>query len=150
MLDKIRVLMLALATISTLLFTSCTTKQADITTATAAQIVDQVAMRGDQVDAVLVGACDEAERQAAELPDIESAERLVFEIRKRCDQAFEAVDKLAEAIVATDALMGRYESGEVKLTKVMEAALKARAAFARAVELHDTLKKYLEALKGDQ
>ena len=129
------------------LLLGCTTKQTDRAVVTAAQIVDQVAMRGDQVDAVTVVACNAAEEHAAEIADIEEADRRVQEIRVYCDQAFDAIDDLDEAIKAVDVLMGRHEKGEVPISEVVEAAVQARLVFVKAVEVHDSLRRYLSALK---
>ena len=109
-----------------------------------AQVVDAIAHKGDQIDAVTVDVCHKAESAAADIPDLRDAELAVMRIREACDKAFAAVDVTAEAIARVDAVMEKVETGELSVDDLAGAAIKARQAFEKAQVAHDDLREVLE------
>lgn len=117
--------------------------KAELVIVRAADIVDEVALRGDQIDAVSVELCDQAEQVALTYPDVDAAEAAISEIRKRCDQAFKAIDKVAETIAVVDSIFAEVEQGEDRVTDLVEAALAARKLFISTKLESDQLNEFL-------
>lgn len=120
---------------------------AERTVIKAADVVNEVAHRGDQLDAVAVESCHAAEEAAVEHPDLDEAERLVGEIRAKCDAAFEAIDEVERAIATVDEVFASVERGQTELEELVAAAIAARQAFEKAQGAHDALRTYLETVK---
>lgn len=116
------------------------------TVVSAADVVNEVARKGDQIDAITVETCHEAESAAAELPDLEMAEAKVKAIRQRCDEVIESIDKLEEAIEQVDLVFEAVERGDAEVEDLVSAAIGARQAFERAKGANEELKAYLEHL----
>lgn len=98
----------------------------------AADIVNEVARRGDQAYGVSVESCHAAEAVAAELPNVAEAERAVGRIRSACDHAFHRFDEVRLAIARVDEAMARAEAGQLPIRDVVSAALSARELFEQA------------------
>ena len=111
---------------------------------TVADVINEVARRGDQVYAVSVEACKRAEQVAVQHPDLAEAKRLVSAIRARCDIAFAALEQLKGAIDRVDALVLRFELKQATLEELVRAAMVARAAFEQADKSNRLLATYLE------
>lgn len=105
----------------------------------AADIVNEVARRGDQSYAVSVASCHAAELVAAELPDVAEAERAVGRIRSACDRAFHLFEEVRLAVARVDEAMARAEAGQLPIRDVVGAALSARELFERAQAEDTTL-----------
>jgi hypothetical protein len=128
---------------------SCTAAQQELAqrqAATAADVVNEVAKRGDQVYAVSVEACHNAELAAAALPDLETAKTTVTEIRQRCDVAFLALERLRLAVAYVDNLVEQLDKGAATVQQATAAAITARDAFERAQSAMVDLNTYLESL----
>ena len=127
-----------------LLLASCggAHEQAKTTAATAAEIVNALALGGEQVYAVSVEACDTAENAAAHVPDLDQAHELVRQIRARCDQAFAAAEDLRLAIEKLDSLADTATAPEL-----VAAALQVRQLLADTAVTHAQLAKFLERVK---
>lgn len=110
----------------------------------AADLVDAVAHKGDQIDAVSVELCHEAESAAAELPDLEEAENTVMEIRAGCDRVFGAIDKLEQAIKHVDLVFEAVERGDAKIEDLARAAVAARQAYEKAYAANEELRELLQ------
>ncbi len=110
----------------------------------AADIVNEVARRGDQTYAVSVEACHAAEMVAAEQPNVDEAERAVGRIRAACDHAFHALDEVRLAIARVDEAMARAEAGQLPIRDVVSAALSARELFESAQAEQVTLTTQLQ------
>lgn len=94
---------------------------------TAAEVVNEVAQRGDQAFQVSVSACHAAEQVAAELPDVDKASSTVLRIRAACDHVFARFDLLRTAITKLDEAMGQAADGRVSVRDLVTRALDARA-----------------------
>ncbi len=94
---------------------------------TAAEVVNEVAQRGDQAFQVSVAACHAAEQVAAELPDVDKASSTVLRIRAACDHVFARFDLLRTAITKLDEAMGQAADGRVSVRDLVTRALDARA-----------------------
>lgn len=136
---RLLVLVLALASIACV---GCS--QSERVVVSAAEVVNEVARRGDQIDAVAVDACHMAESVAVELPDIDEAEKAVMVIRARCDAAFAAVDALEAAIEQVDIVFAAVERGDLTVRDLVSAAIGARQAFERAQKAHTELREFLK------
>lgn len=121
---------------------SCAT--AEKVVISAADVVDEVARKGDQIDAISVEACHEAESAAADIPDLDKAERAVQRIRSGCDQVFGAIDALEAAIETVDRTFASVQIKEATLEDLVGAAMKARQAYDRAAEASEQLREILE------
>jgi uncharacterized membrane protein len=132
-----------------LLYPACSAQQAaaEHASATAGDVVNEVAKRGDQVYAVTTEACFAAERAASVLPDLEQAKSTVLEIRSRCDVAFAALEELRLAVARVDKLVADIEQGAATVQQATEAALASRAAFEQARSAHESLAVFLEQIK---
>lgn len=123
-------------------FVSCS--QAERVVISAADVVNEVARKGDQIDAVSVEICHEAESAAADLPDLEKAQKLVFEIRGQCDHVFGSIDKLEQAIKHVDLVFEAVQRGDAKVKDLVSAAIKARQIYDDALEANEALRDILE------
>ena len=85
-----------------------------------ADVVNHVAKKGDALYAVSVAQCHAAESVAAEIPDVTAAERLVLDIRVRCDEAFRALERVRLAVVALDVTVAKVEDGTVTAAELAE------------------------------
>lgn len=132
----------ALLLIALSLTLACSTAQQ--TVINAADVVNQVARKGDKLDQVTVDACHAAEKVAVELPDVAQAEAKVLEIRKHCDAAFKAVDELDTAIKQVDAVFEAVERGDATVQDLVNSAMVARQLFAKAQQAHEALRAFLE------
>lgn len=120
---------------------ACVTQKAVVS---AAELVDAVAMRGDQLDAISVEICKDAENAAAEMPDLEAAERTVKEIRAGCDRVFVAIDQVDAAIKHVDLVFEAVERGDATIDDLASAAIASRQAYDRAKLANEELRKLLE------
>jgi uncharacterized protein YhaN len=110
----------------------CSARGNEKAAVSAADIVNEVVHRGDQVYGVSVQSCHTAEQAAAELPEPAEAERAVARIRAACDHAFQALDLVALAVKRVDEIMAQAEAGAVPVRDVVAAALDARAVVEAA------------------
>ena len=136
-----------LAFAATLFALSCSAAQQEAANAQAANVADvvnEIARKGDTVYEVSIEACHQAELTAADLPDVDKARSTVAEIRKRCDQAFAAVNKVRDAIARVDQLVADIDRGVGNIKALADAALKARAAFSDAEDAQRALAAYLK------
>ncbi len=124
-----------------LLFGCASTEHSVIT---AAQVVDELARRGDDIDAIAVSACHAAELKAADLPDLGKATQAVESIRAACDEAFEAVDVLKGAVEHVDEVFAAVERKEADVQGLISAAIAARQAFGAAKAANDKLRGILK------
>jgi len=116
--------------------------------ATAADVVREVAHYGDQLYAVSVDRCHQAELVAAALPELEAARAAVGEIRSRCDDAFFALEQLRLAVNTADEWAAKLERGTTTVREATQAALRARDAFTYAQQAHQTLNEYLRRFES--
>jgi N-acetylglucosamine kinase-like BadF-type ATPase len=114
------------------------------TVVSAAEVVNEVAKKGDHIDAVSVEICHEAESAAADLPDLDRAEKLVMEIRGRCDMVFTGIDKLEQAIKHVDLVFEAVQRNDATVEDLVNAAMKARQAYEHALEANEALRELLE------
>jgi uncharacterized protein YhaN len=111
---------------------------------TAADIVNEVAKRGDQAYQVSIGTCHAAEAAAAELPDVTQAEAAVLKIRKACDHAFATLEQVRLALQRVDQAFLLAEQGKLPVRDLVSAALSARELFERARVEHELLAAELQ------
>lgn len=128
---------------------SCSSQATDMAVISAADVVNEIARRGDQVYAVGVRECNAAERQAAELPDLPSAKALVSQIRTQCDKAFRAIDRVREVIAAIDRMLVEVDAGSLAVADLTELALEARRRADQAHQVHAEVAKYLSGVLGE-
>jgi hypothetical protein len=125
---------------------SCSSSATEQGVLSAADVVNEIARRGDQVYAVGVRECNAAEVAAAELPDLASARTLVGQIRLQCDKAFRAVDRVREVIAAIDRTLVEIDAGSMALGDVTALALEARRRVDEAHAVHAEVAKYLATI----
>lgn len=110
---------------------------------TVADVVNEVAQRGDVLYGVSVDTCDQAERAAAEQGTPEQAEKLVGAIRARCDEAFRAFDRLRIATERIDAAVDAIGTHPLSARDLSDLALDARRLHAEAADLNAKLGSFL-------
>jgi hypothetical protein len=125
---------------------SCSSSATEQAVLSAADVVNEIARRGDQVYAVGVRECNAAEVAAAELPDLASARTLVGQIRLQCDKAFRAVDRAREVIAAIDRTLVEIDAGSMALGDVTALALEARRRVDEAHAVHAEVAQYLATI----
>lgn len=113
----------------------------------AAELLNEIAKRGDQVYGVSVERCHRAELAAAKLPDLEDARALVATVRAQCDQAFQALEALRLALEGIDNTLADLERGTATIRQAAAAAILARDAFDAAQLAHDDLATFLGRLE---
>lgn len=126
---------------------ACACVQTQKAVVTVADVVNEVARKGDYLDAVAVAACNEAEKAALKHPDVEVAEALIKDIRVQCDLAFASVDVLEHLIKVTDGTFAKMQTGKVSAQELVNAAMAARQAFENAETINSQTKVFLEKVK---
>lgn len=125
---------------------ACASAGAQKTVVTVADVVNQVAKRGDQVYAVSVQECDAAEKVAVELPDVGQAGNLVKAIRAKCDVAFKALDSLRLGVNTLDEAVARAEKGQLTAADLASAAVEARRLYDETVVLESQTADFLKGI----
>lgn len=110
---------------------------------TVADVVNEVAQRGDVLYGVGVETCDAAERVAAEQGTPEQAEATVRAIRVQCDEAFRAFDRLRIATERLDAAVAAIGTHPLSAKDLSELALDARRLHAEASAAATKVNAYL-------
>lgn len=116
------------------------------TVVTVADVVNQVARRGDQVYAVSVAECNQAEKVAVELPDLNKAGNLVKEIRAKCDVAFKALDSLRIGVNTLDEAIARADKGQLSAADLARAAVEARRLWDETVGIERQTADFLKGI----
>ena len=139
------VALLPLCVVAPLTVTSCATPRT--AAVTVADVVNEVSRRGDRIYAVSVDACHAAETVAAHHPDLATAERLVTEVRVRCDVAFTALEAARKAVTLVDDAVAKSRGGELSAADLARLAVTAREAVELAQQAHADLAAFLRTVK---
>jgi hypothetical protein len=138
------VALLPLSVVAPLTVTSCATPQR--AAVSVADVVNEVARRGDRIYAVSVDACNAAEVLAAHHRDLATAEKLVGEVRSRCDLAFAALEAARKAVTLVDDAVAKSRAGELSAADLARLAVAAREAVESAQAAHAELATFLRGL----
>jgi hypothetical protein len=138
------VALLPLCVVAPLTVTSCASPQR--AAVTVADVVNEVARRGDRIYSVSVDACNAAEALAAHHADLDTAERLVGEVRRRCDVAFAALEAARKAVALVDDAVARGGAGGLSAADLARLAMAAREAVESAQAAHAELATFLRGL----
>lgn len=138
----------AMLAVQLLLFTPFACSSAAHPAVTVADVVNEVALRGDASYAVTVEQCNEGEKRAAEIPDLDAAKVVVARIRSTCDVAFRAFEKVRSSIDALDSAVASAEQGKITARELAELAVVARQRVEQAIELGKAAKTVLEVSRG--
>jgi hypothetical protein len=114
---------------------------------TVADVVNEVARKGDATYGVSVQQCNEAEKHAAEMQDLDLAKQTVARIREQCDKAFRVFERVRATIASLDAAVADAEAGKLTAKDLADLALEARRRVEEAVATARQVHTFLEAVQ---
>jgi hypothetical protein len=113
---------------------------------TVADVVNEVAQRGDVLYGVGVETCDAAERVAVEQGTPEQAEQTIRAIRAQCDEAFRAFDRLRIATERLDEAVAAMAERPLSAKELSDLALDTRRLHAEAAAASSKVHAYLSGV----
>lgn len=126
---------------------SCAGSQAaQTTTLTVADLVNEVAHRGDTIYGVTVEECHQAELGASKAPDLRSAQTLVSTIRAKCHVAFDALETVRVSINTLDEAVEKAGKGQITAADLSSAMLTARKLWDDTVKLETETRDFLKGV----